>query len=245
MKANGKICPVCSSKTTILSEDEEYMTCLQCGVVRTKHNYDPIQYGTSYALNYIEYAKSPCNKSLNLFRLGLIARWLKSDAKVLDIGCCVGEFVRFAENYYECDGFEPNPVAAREANKRTRSNILSTLNGHKQYDCVTMFDVIEHIQEPAELLKHISSILNPGGIVALTTPDASVISRTGTVADEKFLKSWKHYKPKEHLFLYTEDSLEILLKNTGFSILHWGREESDIRPGNPNGDILTCVASKL
>lgn len=235
-----KNCPICMSKNVISPEDGEYVRCLQCGVVRTKYDYEASQYGADYAINYLNYANSAQNKSLNLFRLGLIARWLKPDATVLDVGCCVGEFIRFAENHYECEGFEPNPVAAREAVKRTHSTITSELNGHKLYNCVTMFDVLEHIQEPAELLKHLWNILRPEGIIAITTPNVDSVSVKGDDA----IKNWKHYKPKEHLFLYTDDSLEILLNNIGFTIAHWGREESYIRPGNYNGDILTCVAQK-
>src|SRR5690349_3275765 len=123
MKSSGKPCPVCMSKSTISPEDDEYLRCLDCGVLRTKHDYDSTQYGTKYAQNYLKYALSPVNKSLNLFRLGLVARWIKDDATLLDIGCCVGEFIRYAENHYTCDGFEPNQVAANEARKRTCSTI--------------------------------------------------------------------------------------------------------------------------
>jgi 2-polyprenyl-3-methyl-5-hydroxy-6-metoxy-1,4-benzoquinol methylase len=239
MKAMGKVCPICDSKTTISPEDDEYLRCLNCGVIRTKHNYEASQYGDDYAHNYLAYAKSPINKSLNLFRLGLIARWLKSDAQILDVGCCVGEFLRFAEQHYYCRGFEPNEIAARIANKRTRSTIYTNLNGHLQYDCITMFDVIEHIQEPLDLLKHLESILRPGGIVAITTPEASA----GAIG-EGGLRTWKHWKPKEHLFIHTHKSLQILLQKAGLNLVHSGNEESKIRPGNPNGDILTVVAVK-
>lgn len=241
MKANGKECPACRSKMTVSPDDDEYIRCLDCGVIRTKYNYDASVYGEDYAKNYLAYAQSPINKSLNLFRLGLIARWLKSDARVLDVGCGVGEFIRFAEDYYHCEGFEPNPVAAKEANDRTVSTIYMNLNGHRKYDCITMFDVIEHIQEPLELLKHLESILNPGGIVAITTPN----SVHGSSSSEGDLRQWKHWKPKEHLFVYSSASLGILLNSAGLSAVHWGYEESTIRPDNPHEDIMTCVAQKL
>lgn len=239
MKSNGKSCPICNSKSTLSPEDEEYIRCMNCGVIRTKYDYNATQYSTDYALNYLKYALSPCNKSLNLFRLGLVARWIKDDATILDIGCCVGEFIRFAENHYTCEGFEPNPVAAREAQKRTCSTIMQDLNGHKKYDCVTMFDVLEHIQDPVQIVEHISSILLPNGILAITTPNASAC-----VGGLEIDRSWKHYKPKEHLFVYTNLSLKLLLGKVGLKVVHTGEEESLIRPGNPNGDIITCVAQK-
>jgi len=236
------------------AKDGEYFWCIRCGIVRSKYKYDSSQYNKAYADTYLQYAKSPINQSLNLFRLGLISRWLFAKSKVLDIGCGVGEFIRFAENYYSCIGFEPNVDAADEAHSRTKqSTILTNLNGENySFDCITMFDVIEHIEEPAEFLKHCCNILRPKGIIVITTPNVDAvmpcISSDKPGAPDRIkddaLRKWKHYKPKEHLLLYTESALEFLFGNIGMRVVHWGREESDIRDGNPNGDIMTCVARK-
>ena len=245
LKASGQSCPICGHAITVTPPDKEYIWCLNCAVLRTKYNYDGAQYGTNYALNYMEYTKSLVNTPLNLFRLGLISRWIKHDARILDIGCCVGEFIKFAEHHYHCVGFEPNVYAARTAQARVRSIILTTLNGTSRFECVTLFDVIEHIQEPQALLKHIFGILKPGGILALTTPNVGAITyTTKTFTTEGDLRLWKHYKPKEHLFLYSTLSIKRLLENAGFEISHIGYEESGIRPGNPHSDLLTCVARK-
>src|SRR5207253_8557650 len=74
------------------------------------------------------------------------------------------------------------------------------------------------------------------GIVAITTPNMEAIDGW----NEEAVKKWKHWKPKEHLWLFTETALMELCSQVELEPLHWGREESDIRPGNPNGDILTC-----
>ena len=247
---SNKHCPICPSTRLITPEDDEYVHCIACGVVRTKYNYDGSQYSSDYAKNYLEYAKSPTNTPLNLFRLGLISRWVRANDSILDIGCCVGEFIRFAENHYRCVGFEPNSTAAVEARRRVRfSEITTHLNGAKGYKCVTLFDVLEHIQEPAEFLKGISTMLVPCGIIVLTTPNVNSVSVESTIGPfQNFdvnLRRWKHYKPKEHLFLHNPKTLDILLSDLGFEIIHWGYEEADIRPGNPNRDILTCVARKV
>jgi 2-polyprenyl-3-methyl-5-hydroxy-6-metoxy-1,4-benzoquinol methylase len=235
-------CPICSHTPTTAPNDREYIRCLHCGVVRTRYSYDASQYREAYAHNYMKYAKTPVNLPLNLFRLGLISRWLTEGSKILDVGCCVGEFLRFAEKHYTCEGFEPNPIAAREARKRISSHISTSLNGScNKIHCVTMFDVLEHIEEPYVLLNHIKDILVPRGIVAITTPNVACIPQWG----DELLRRWKHWKPLEHLFLYEERALETMLSKTGFEILHFGSEESDIRPGNPNEDILTCVARKI
>ena len=235
----GISCPICEAQSTFQSASEEYIRCPRCGVVRTKYDYDESLYGVGYADNYLEYAKSPSNTPLNLFRLGLISRWLKSDDKILDVGCCVGEFLRFAEPYYRCTGFEPNLKAAAYARQRCNSLIASRLPVNN-FNCVTMFDVIEHIDDPKGFLTVLVTQLEAKGIIALTTPNVDVIPKWNDFG----LRGWKHYKPKEHLFLHTEISLTLLLENVGLEVVHVGVEESDIRPGNPNGDILTLVGRK-
>jgi len=239
-KVSGQSCPICrtDSITTTRPEDREYTRCSCCGVIRTRFHYNARLYGKAYAKTYLGYAAGPANTPLNLFRLGLVSRWLLEGEKILDIGCCVGEFLRFAEHYYQCTGFEPNTEAARSARHRCSSPVVSTLDGGvPKVECITLFDVLEHLEDPKEFLTMLKvEYLYPKGIIVITTPDVSVIEPW----DDKRLRKWKHYKPQEHLWLYTEQALAFLANLVG-EVVHVGREESDIRPGNPDGDLLTCV----
>lgn len=243
---SNKHCPLCMSDRIDSPEDGEYLRCQNCGVVRTKYNYDALQYSSDYAKNYLEYAKSPTNIPLNLSRLGLVSRWVRLNDSILDVGCCVGEFIRFAEQYYRCVGFEPNSVAALEARGRVKfSEITTYLNGAKGFKCVTLFDVLEHIQEPAEFIKGLKSMLVKDGVLVITTPNIDAVDRSYIGDFDAVVRQWKHYKPKEHLFLYNVRSLDQLLTPLGLECIYYGLEESDIRPGNANGGILTCVARKV
>jgi len=232
-------CSVCGSYA--LHFHEEYWRCGRCGVVRTKYDYDARLYGEEYANIYVRYSRADVNIPLNLFRLGLVSRWMGVKDKLLDIGCCVGEFVRFAERYYSCMGYEPNSHARQEACCRTTSPIFDKLDRSiPKVQCVTMFDVIEHIENPKALLGYLSEeYLLKGGVIVITTPNSHA------APDHHSLEKWKHYKPKEHLWIYTEESLASLFTKIGFECLYWGYEESGIRPNNPNNDILTFVVRKL
>jgi len=224
------------------SENGEYGRCAKCGTVRTRYNYDPSMYSTSYADTYLKYASGPTNTPLNLFRVGLVSRWLRNGGKILDIGCCIGEFLRFAERHYTCIGFEPNKKAASHARSRCHSLILTSLNGStEKVNCITLFDVLEHIETPVEFLKQLlSEYLLPSGVMVITTPNVEVIPAW----DDVRLRKWKHWKPREHLWLYCEKGLNLLAEKVGLNCVHVGFEESEIRPGNPDGDIITFVARK-
>lgn len=119
---------------------------------------------------------------------------------------------------------------------------------------VTMFDVIEHIEYPEELFtKLVQKILKKGGYLVVCTPslDAVRLSDThsgpfvdlilGGPENKPPLQEWKHWKPKEHLFLYSAFALNKLAKTFGFRLVHSETVESEIRPDNPNGDVMTSV----
>lgn len=232
-------CYVCAASTRPHSE---YVRCVSCGTVRTRFNYDPNLYKSRYAQNYVNYARTQINVPLNLFRLGLASRWLTIDDTLLDFGCCIGEFLRFAEKYFKCAGFEPNKEAVTIARGRIDSLVSTRLEDLQKYNMITMFDVIEHIEDPRELLTYLANtFMVDKGFLVITTPNVEVIPPYS----EDQMSTWKHYKPREHLFLYEEQGLIKLLESVGFSTIYFGREESDIRPGNPNGDILTCIARKI
>ena len=236
-----KPCPVCGGPT-LTPEDDEYIRCIYCKVVRTCHHYSASLYRKEYADTYLGYASNETlNTPLNLLRLGLVSRWLRPHRCLLDIGCCIGEFIRFAEPYYPCMGFEPNEIAATLAKGRVHSPIVTTLGGVMLFDCITMFDVLEHIESPIENLRPLlGASLRQDGVLIITTPNVSVVP----LWEDSTLRSWKHWKPKEHLWLHTEVSLRKIAEILGLRVLYVGREESDIRPGNEDGGIITAVFRK-
>lgn len=238
-------CPLCLSLAHP-APSGEYVRCSSCGVVRTRYNYDSCQYNAQYCINYQQYALSPINQSLNLCRLGLAARFMNpgrytySQGLLLDIGCCVGEFIRFAERHYLTVGFEPNKEAVQVARRRVASRVtddITSLVKEQKFTVITMFDVLEHIEDLHGFLCFlVDRLLAPGGHVIVTTPNVE--------PQEDLSSAWKHYKPKEHLWLHTEKSLEFAFSQVGMVKVYVGFEESDIRPDNPNKDIITFVARK-
>jgi len=83
--------------------------------------------------------------------------------RILDFGCAGGLFVRHlrATGYRESYGYDPYVDAYSD---------LSVLNDH--YDVIVTWDVIEHVDEPRELLRKLTGLLNPGGLLLVSTPNA-------------------------------------------------------------------------
>ena len=243
-KYTGILCPICNSEKTVYLNGDEAITCLYCSVIRTKFHYDPTIYGDSYAENYLKYADTDVNVPLNLCRLGIAAQFMPTlNSRLLDVGCCVGEFLRHVEMYYpNCYGFEPNLIAAKIANTRISSAVETNLESYngttKKFDVITMFDVIEHIECPKDFLKYLKNFLTPKGVFVITSPN----SVSSFVHND--ITKWKHYKSREHLFVHSIKSLWLLFEELDMRPLHTGYEESRIRPGNMNNDIFTLVVGR-
>jgi SAM-dependent methyltransferase len=78
------------------------------------------------------------------------------------------------------------------------------------FDVVTSFEVIEHINNPVEEVRHIHQILRKGGLFYVTTPNFNAI--------ERFILKDKYnvIQYPEHLSYYTKKTLDYLLSKNGF-----------------------------
>ena len=77
-------------------------------------------------------------------------------------------------------------------------------------DAVAMFDVLEHVRAPHEVLLEIGSVLRPGGDLLLTTPNLN--------GADRFLHpaTWSGVADPGHLYLWSSPALRHLVERSGF-----------------------------
>ena len=99
-----------------------------------------------------------------------------SPRRLLDVGAHVGRFMELAQQRgWQPEGVELNPRTAACAARRTGLPIHH-INAHelvlqkRQYQVITLIDVLEHIPEPLALLKTLRDLLAPGGWLAVKVP---------------------------------------------------------------------------
>jgi len=96
--------------------------------------------------------------------------------KILDIGCGTGyNFQWLAAMGREVSGIEQaeSMVACAQEISESSAIVLGTfpdVSLDETYDLVTLFDVLEHIENETGAFQKVRTLLNPGGLVCLTVP---------------------------------------------------------------------------
>lgn len=147
--------------------------------------------------------------------------------KILDIGYGNGSFLKFCEKIIdECYGYDisgyPLPY-----NVKFCENWLV-----EYFDVVTLFDVIEHFEDPY-ILKNLNT-----KYIVISTPWCHNLS-------DEWFENWKHRRPNEHLWFFNDNNIENFAKSINCEIIHSSNIEDMIR-NKINGleNILTVILKK-
>jgi len=137
---------------------------------------------------------------------------------LLDIGAATGFFMGMARaRGWSVSGVEVSDHASQTARSRgfdVRTGVLAEQDFEdSSFDAITMWDVIEHMENPARDVTKSAALLKSGGVLAINTPDSgSLVSKVAGVR-------WHLVIPPEHLNLFSAQSLRIVLESCGFEIL--------------------------
>ncbi len=145
--------------------------------------------------------------------LALLERVVRP-GRLLDVGCWTGSFPLAAgQRGWEAVGVEPSRWASERARSRgvdARTQAFEEADLEPaSFRAVAMSDVIEHLAEPGEALDRAAGLLEPGGALFLTTPDA------GSRVARALGRRWWSVLPM-HVQYFTRGSLERLLRRHGF-----------------------------
>lgn len=187
-------CPLCSAPGPLVTEDlpvpdidHEYrrqlgvaadkefpaglsnLTLCRCQTCGLEY-YAPLVAGSPGF--YAALSRSPRYYSTARWEFEQVARLLPREARVVDVGCGDGRFLKSLPQL-ERLGLELNPEAvtrARAAGLTVSDEPLSRQpSGH--FDAVTIFQVLEHVTNPREILDELVRILRPGAQLFIAVPN--------------------------------------------------------------------------
>jgi SAM-dependent methyltransferase len=132
---------------------------------------------------------------------------------LLELGCSHGGFVKLLGSAgFTAVGMEMSPAVAAASRERFGVAVhlgpLETTAGNLgRFDGIVLYDVFEHVSDPAATLRGIVDHLNEDGIVVIQTPRHDGITDPG----------WPMYLPPEHTFLFSSAGLTRLLTDAGLT----------------------------
>lgn len=136
---------------------------------------------------------------------------------VLDIGSHTGEALRaLRERGLEAVGLEPNPKAAAIARAAGLEVIEQDVEAAElprdHFGSVLLSQVLEHVEDPAGVLRIARDTVRPDGIIYVIVPNARSVWRS------VFGSDWVHWHVPFHLYHHTERSLARLCSLNGLRI---------------------------
>ena len=141
---------------------------------------------------------------------------------LLDFGCGAGGFIEIVKLYAKkVSGIELEKALQPSFKKRGLKvfpNILKAQKEGLQYDLITAFHVVEHLQNPKRVLKELSKLLNEEGEMIIEVPNSDDVLLT--LYENNGFQNFSYWS--QHLFLFNEKTMTELVKQAGLK-LNWIR----------------------
>jgi len=229
-------CSLCGGHTfrvALSCEGFSYVRCAACGLVQM--NPQPLngeiqrRYGADHAADYLAYELANEESFLKLQLLALsdagfdkLENELKHNGaslpgRILDIGCATGSLLaELKARGWETTGVEISGPQAEYGRRKHGLDIRSVpLEENKfpadYFAAILASHLIEHLNDPAAMVREVHRILAPGGRFFVTTPNITSFQAL------LFGGRWRS-AIFDHLYLFSKKTLTRLLKESGFTI---------------------------
>ncbi|WP_146118775.1 class I SAM-dependent methyltransferase [Blastopirellula marina] len=152
---------------------------------------------------------------------GILKHLSRTPKNYLDVGCGSGRYLHHMHSLglerqsiygLEIDAAQTARLAEEQFNI-INCRIEDADLPENTFDLITMFHVLEHVDDPKVVVEHLFRLLSPGGVLVIETPnidslDARLFSNT----------YWGGYHIPRHWNLFSVDSLRRTLEDSGLQV---------------------------
>jgi len=226
-------CNLCGSNDghlLVVEDGFKFVKCMNCGLIYENPRPTPDELNKHYEEEYlnpeikvggvdnITYVQTN-RGALYRRELEYIAR-IFPKGKLLDVGSGFGIFLRIAKEYgFDVMGVEPSK---RDPNLAMSKYGLKIFTGtleeadfpDEHFDVVTMFDVLEHVDDPGQVLKEIHRILRKGGLLYLQVPNGGYLYPKYRFFRKIGIK--RGYFDPKHLTYFSPKTIKAMCEKNGF-----------------------------
>jgi len=231
-------CPLCSGRhgtTLIEGQDPQggsdglwfaVVQCDSCGACFTNPRPDPASIAQFYAEDYAPHQKHhqpQSRRRFNPFRLLKQPRVEKrpipwhGQGRLLDFGCGSGAYLlQMHQRNWRVAGLD----SSGRVTQRIRDELgLPAFTGSlphpdlepESFDVITMWHSLEHVHDPASVLREARNLLAPGGKVVISVPNID------SLPFRWFGRHWFGLDLPRHLTHFTPSSLLEMLQRCGLA----------------------------
>jgi 2-polyprenyl-3-methyl-5-hydroxy-6-metoxy-1,4-benzoquinol methylase len=207
--------------------------CSNCGLLYVNHIaknqaglYKKGYYTGTAETGFNCVAKSLTTEELNLLRIIYLERLAAIErntgvrnGRLLDVGCTFGLFLDTAKKAgWDMHGCDISPDAVSMSKKMFGLKNVRTGSVRKagfkknQFDVVTLFEVIEHMERPLDEMKDIRNVLKKDGYVVIHTGNLG--SLTAKIRGRN-----NSYFQLGHIVYFSKKTLRELLEKAGFEVV--------------------------
>lgn len=148
-------------------------------------------------------------------KVRLINKLNKGSGKLLDVGSGTGDFLAVAKkNNWNVFGVEPNSNA-RALSHNKGITVFENLNEihETNFDVITLWHVLEHVQDIDSYIFEISKKLKTNGVLIIAVPNYKS-------KDAQFYKEyWAAFDVPRHLWHFSKEGIKRILKKHEFLLL--------------------------
>jgi 2-polyprenyl-3-methyl-5-hydroxy-6-metoxy-1,4-benzoquinol methylase len=151
-------------------------------------------------------------------KFSVVKRLIKPGAKLLDIGCGVGQFAHFmAARGYSASAIEPSSAARQQAKKkglRVFENLAGFVSAKESRpQIISLWHVLEHQHNCFQEIIEYHKLLDKNGLLIIAVPQFESF-------DAKFYKeNWAGYDLPRHLFHFNKITLVNSVRKVGFELI--------------------------
>jgi len=211
------MCPICASQSQFKLKTKKYnYDIFSCNNKECNHYFYKDFYPGQGVDQREENVENESDNTLNTFKdrnerlLRYLLKQIPSKLRYtfLDFGSGVAHISRVFKNSLkekvEIYCFEPNEKLEGFYKKFKLIQILELKIEKNNYDLIYLIEVIEHLDNPKQVLMDLKNVMNEGTKLFITTPKAEDYDLGDC------------YDNPSHIHFFTENSLNFLLNSLGF-----------------------------
>ena len=196
----------------------EFLHCRECGFVFAHGESAAVSEEGYYEAmgGYERFVEAKTHEWRELFR-DLASR--TTGRRLLEVGCARGYALALARQF----GWLPSGVetSGEDAAFAQSKFGLSVYHGTVEacpfepgsFDVVTLWSVVEHVPDPLPAFRACARLLQPGGLLSISTPnaDSKVAAQHGA--------EWSMYRMPGHVSFFSPGTMRMALRKCGFDVV--------------------------